>query len=100
MFLFHANEHVTRWEFASQPNLCSGKRAAIQFESALGKGMNCRDVTSRVPPLSSPFSILPLLQFEWKDYSQGKMTFNLKISPLIFPFLPVLPTHFISTPSS
>lgn len=38
VFLFHANEHVTHCEFASLPNLCSGERAAIQFESALEKG--------------------------------------------------------------
>lgn len=62
--------------------------------------MNRYDVTSCVPPLSSAFSILPLLQFEWRDYSERKMTFNLKISPLVFPFLPLLPTHSISAPSS
>lgn len=29
--------HVTHCEFASLPNLCSGERAVIRFESALEK---------------------------------------------------------------
>ena len=38
-FVFPSCErsHVTHCEFASQPNLCSGERAVIRFESALGK---------------------------------------------------------------
>ena len=50
--------HVTRREFASLPNLCSGERAVVRFESALEKdseeggqeeGGACHDVTSPAP---------------------------------------------------
>lgn len=98
--------HVTHCEFASLPNLCSGKRAVIRFESALGKkkvqqggeGEGAwHDVTSPpTPPSLSASSPSPSLK--WKDYSWGgggwKTTFNLKIflislipSPSFLPLL-------------
>lgn len=89
--------HVTHCEFASHPNLCSGKRAVIRFESAIEKGRRrggslswCNKSCSS--PLLPPLSI-PLLQFEWKDYSQKKMTFNLKIVSIsLIPPPPFSPT--------
>lgn len=56
------------------------------------------DVTSPVPPppplpaLPSPQHPPHLLQFEWKDYSKRRMTFNLKIV-LVFP-----PPFFLELP--
>lgn len=76
---------------------CSHSIWVSTRKSQWGREWACHDVTSPVPPLSSAFSILPLLQCEWKDYSQGKMTFNPKIYFISLPFhssLPLLPTHF------
>lgn len=104
-FLSCKQAHVTHCEFASLPNLCSGERAVIRFESALGKkrqrgGGVSLSWCNRPPPSPHPPHSLQhpphSSSLNRRIIQRGRWPFNLKIclffliSPL---FLPPLPPH-------